>query len=185
MITMKKSREVNASMTQCEIARQFFDLMQAINNAQKTPCQYDSGPALFHAELTLLEKIHQHPHANASTLSSLCGVTNSAITQICNKLSEKGLIEKYQRGQNRKERYFSLTPQGEAVRLSHQEVHREAEETMRRYLCGLDAESKRIIMDFMEKMRQTMPIGVFTCPCEQEGQACISQKRNQEACSHA
>ena len=109
----------------------------------------------------------------------------SAITQICNKLSEKGLIEKYQRGQNRKERYFSLTPQGEAVRLSHQEVHREAEETMRRYLCGLDAESKRIIMDFMEKMRQTMPIGVFTCPCEQEGQACISQKRNQEACSHA
>ena len=172
-------------MAQCEIARQFFDLMQAIANEQKSPCQYGDGPALFHAELVLLEKIHQYPHANASTLSHLCGVTNSATTQICNKLLDKGLIEKYQRGKNKKERYFSLTTEGESVRLAHRAYHREAEESMRCYLCSLDRDAKSILIEFMEKMRQTMPIGVFACPCERTGQACLGQKETEEACEHA
>lgn len=172
-------------MAQCEIAKQFFDLMQAIVNQQKAPCQYGNGPALFHAELTLLETIHQNPHANVSMLSTLCGVTNSAITQIGNKLAEKGLIEKGQRGQNKKERYFSLTAQGEAVRLAHREYHRDTDDAMRRYLCSLDKTAKHTIMEFMEKMLQYMPISVFPCPQEHGGQACIEQRNDQEAHRHA
>lgn len=159
-------------MSQCEIAKQFFSMLQEISAEQKIPRDYGSGQMLFHSELDLLEKIHQNPDSNVSRLSALCCVTKSAITQSSNKLSEKGLIEKYTVGNNKKERYFRLLQEGEDVRLQHQKYHEEAAAGLRQYLCSLTGEAREIIMEFMEKMKEYPPVCVFPCQHDHGGQAC-------------
>lgn len=93
-------------MAQCEIARQFFEMMQAIAADKKTPRDYGTGELLFHSELDLLEKIFENPQQNVSDLAALCDVSKSAITQLCNKLLEKGLIEKYSLEKKQKGKIF-------------------------------------------------------------------------------
>lgn len=165
-------------MAQCEIVGRFFETMQAVAAEQKIPGDYGTGHLFFHSELDLLEKIHQHPNCNVSDLSALCGVSKSAITQICNKLMEKGVIEKYNLAKNKKERYFRLIKEGETVRLKHQERHEEAAEEMRGYLCSMTGESKAVIIDFMEKMKEYMPVCAF--PCQYNEQTCQSSRKKGE-----
>lgn len=136
-------------MAQCEIARQFFEMMQAIAAEQKTPRDYGTGELLFHSELDLLEKIFENPQQNVSDLAALCDVSKSAITQLCNKLLEKGLIEKYSLEKNKKEKYFALTQQGETVRALHAQYRQKAAQEMRAYLCALDGQAKKTILSFL------------------------------------
>ena len=150
---------------QCEIAKQFFEMMDSIHAEQKTPKDYGSGYLLYHAELDLLEKISLHPGANVSALSAHACVTKSAITQICSKLLEKGLIEKYLLDKNKKEKYFRLTPAGETVRQRHQQDHIAAASEIRAYLCSLEGSEKSLILNFMQKMKTWMPICAFSCMC--------------------
>ena len=94
---------------QCEMARQFFDMLTVITAKQKIPKEYADRQVLYNAEIELLEKIYQYPEANISILSVKLGVTKSAVTQISIKLLDKGLIEKFQDSKNKKEKYFRLT----------------------------------------------------------------------------
>ena len=91
---------------QCEMARQFFDMLTVITAKQKIPKEYADGQVLYNAEIELLEKIYQYPQANISILSVKLGVTKSAVTQMSIKLLDKGLIEKFQDSKNKKEKYL-------------------------------------------------------------------------------
>lgn len=97
---------------QCEIARQFFDMLTALSAQQRIPREYSAGQTLYQAELLLLEKIDAYPEANASALSARCGVTKSAVTQMSGRLVEKGLAAAYRCGANKKEKYLRLTSEG-------------------------------------------------------------------------
>ena len=97
---------------QCEMARQFFDMLTVITAKQKIPKEYADGQVLYNAEIELLEKIYQYPQANISILSVKLGVTKSAVTQMSIKLLDKELIEKFQDSKNKKEKYFRLTNKG-------------------------------------------------------------------------
>jgi Transcriptional regulators len=155
---------------QCEIAKQFFEMIDAINSDQKIPKDYGTGHLLYHAELDLLEKISLYPNANVSALSAHAGVTKSAITQICTKLLEKGLIEKYSNDKNKKEKYFRLTPAGENVRDLHQQDHDAAASEILEYLCSLKGNEKTLILSFMQNMKKWMPLCAFPCMCGFDGQ---------------
>lgn len=158
---------------QCEIARQFFEMLSAITSEQKIPREYTEGQVLYHAEIDLLEKIEAHPASNVSTLSAKSGVTKSAVTQMSGKLLEKGLIEKYQDPKNKKEKYFRLTESGRAVREKHAEYNRQAADQLRTYLCSMDAEHKKVIMEFLSVMKKYMPMCAFACRCTQSGTPCF------------
>ena len=77
---------------QCEMARQFFDMLTVIKAKQKIPKEYADGQVLYNAEIKLLEKIYQYPQANISILSVKLGETKSAVTQMSIKLFDKGVI---------------------------------------------------------------------------------------------
>lgn len=158
---------------QCEIARQFFDMLTAITSEQKIPREYTPGQVLYHAEIDLLEKIEANPASNVSTLSVKSGVTKSAVTQMSRKLLEKGLIETYQDPKNKKEKYFRLTRSGKAVREKHAEYNRQAADKMRAYLCSMNAEHKKIIVEFLSMMKTYMPMCAFACRCTQTGVPCF------------
>lgn len=150
---------------QCQIVDDFFSLMDSIKDEQRVPRDYGDGNLLYNSEAELVETIHNNDAMNVSELSAHCGVTKSAITQICNKLIEKGILEKYSVGKNKKERYLRLTEQGETVHEGFLRYHEQANMTMRSYLCALDDDKKAVIKEFIEKVQTNLPLCVFNCSC--------------------
>ena len=170
---------------QCEIARKFFEMLNAITSEQKIPREYSCGQLLYHAETDLLERINEYPKSNVSMLSAESGVTKSAVTQMSAKLCDKGLIERYQSPANKKEKYFRLTEAGHEVRKKHEEQHKNAADDMRDYLCSLQGDKKRIILEFMDKMKKCMPVCAFPCQCGTPGKPCFlatEEKRQEISC---
>lgn len=158
---------------QCEIARRFFELLNAITMEQKIPRTYYGGHVLYRSEMELLEKIDAYPSSNLSDLSEKSGVTKSAVTQMSAKLLSKGLIEKYQSPQNKKEKYFRLTPAGQQVRHKYLEANQLAAQELQDYLCALSAKDKKTIIGFMEMLQHTLPICAFPCQHSETNNACF------------
>lgn len=148
---------------QCEIARQFFDMLTALSAQQRIPREYSAGQTLYQAELLLLEKIDAYPEANASALSARCGVTKSAVTQMSGRLVEKGLAAAYRCGANKKEKYLRLTSEGRRALAEYTRQNEAAAAELRRYLCSLSAGEKRTILAFIAKMKDCMPVCAFPC----------------------
>ena len=170
---------------QCEMARQFFDMLTVITAKQKIPKEYADGQVLYNAEIELLEKIYQYPQANISILSVKLGVTKSAVTQMSIKLLDKGLIEKFQDSKNKKEKYFRLTNEGKKARETYMAHHDQALNEMRAYLCSLNENDKNTILTFMKMMKQYMPVYTFPCQCGTNQNSCClaaEDKRIEEKC---
>ena len=170
---------------QCEMARQFFDMLTVITAKQKIPKEYADGQVLYNAEIELLEKIYQYPQANISILSVKLGVTKSAVTQMSIKLLDKELIEKFQDSKNKKEKYFRLTNEGKKARETYMAHHDQALNEMRSYLCSLNENDKNTILTFMKMMKQYMPVYTFPCQCGTNQNSCClaaEDKRIEEKC---
>ena len=170
---------------QCEMARQFFDMLTVITAKQKIPKEYADGQVLYNAEIELLEKIYQYPQAHISILSVKLGVTKSAVTQMSIKLLDKGLIEKFQDSKNKKEKYFRLTNEGKKARETYMAHHDQALNEMRAYLCSLNENDKNTILTFMKMMKQYMPVYTFPCQCGTNQNSCClaaEDKRIEEKC---
>ena len=172
-------------MIQCEIARQFFETLDAVTSEQNIPREYSGGQTLYRAETELLELIERYPAANVSMLSEKFGVTKSAVTQISARLLDKGLIERYKSLKNKKERYFRLTEAGRRIRAEYADRNQKAADLMCRYLCSLNGEEKKIILSFMKTVRSCIPLSAFPCRCGEQRQACLlteQTERTGEAC---
>ena len=170
---------------QCEMARQFFDMLTVITAKQKIPKEYADGQVLYNAEIELLEKIYQYPEANISILSVKLGVTKSAVTQMSIKLLDKELIEKFQDSKNKKEKYFRLTNEGKKARETYMAHHDQALNEMSPYLCSLNENDKNTILTFMKMMKQYMPVYTFPCQCGTNQKSCClaaEDKRIEEKC---
>ncbi|QHT61488.1 MarR family transcriptional regulator [Paenibacillus lycopersici] len=77
------------------------------------------------SEVHCIEHIGRHADSNVTKLAESFYMTRSAISKMTKKLMDKGLIESYQKAENKKEIYFRLTEQGQAVDKIHEELHRE------------------------------------------------------------
>lgn len=81
-----------------------------------------------HSEVHCIEFIEKNEDSNVTKLAESFYMTRSAISKLTKKLIEKGLIESYQKPENKKEIYFKLTKQGYDVYNVHEELHKEYEE---------------------------------------------------------
>lgn len=98
-------------------------------------------------------------------------MTRGAISKLTKKLIEKGLIESYQKSDNKKEIYFRLTEQGKVIYKIHEDLHKEFQERdkdmfeqiteeemnsilsfVERYSRHLDAEIKKLGIDFKSEL---------------------------------
>lgn len=122
------------------------------------------------SEVHCIEYIGNHADSNVTKLAESFYMTRSAISKIAKKLMEKGLIDSYQKPENKKEIYFRLTEEGKAVYKIHEELHKEFQERdkavfeqvteeqfdsmlrfMERYSRHLDAEIKKQGMDLKQE----------------------------------
>ena len=148
---------------ECKVITAFFETVDAINESEKLPKSYGSEYMLYHAESNLLTVVCKNPESPANELAERLGVTRGAITQMSNKLEEKGLIEKYSKSDNKKKKYYRLTEAGENIVKAQNEYHSHANKQMCMYLRKLGEDEQKIIIDFLGELNGLIPISLFDC----------------------
>ena len=130
------------------IMEKMFRAFNEMNESAKQPRDYGTGHLLYQSEIHAISVIQHHQQANASALAQIMGVTKGAITQVVNKLILKGLVEKYNLPNNKKEVYFLLTESGAVANAAHNRYHEEMHGPVMDYLEHLDTEKLTIVENF-------------------------------------
>ncbi|MCR8656542.1 MarR family transcriptional regulator [Paenibacillus endoradicis] len=80
------------------------------------------------SEVHCIEFIEKNVDSNVTKLAESFYMTRGAISKITQKLIKKGIIESYQKSDNKKEIYFRLTEQGKDIYKIHENLHQEFHE---------------------------------------------------------
>ena len=80
------------------------------------------------SEIHCSEYIGNNSEPNVTKLAEAFYMTRGAISKLSKKLIDKGLIESYQKSNNKKEIYFRLTRKGQEIFDVHEELHKKFEE---------------------------------------------------------
>ncbi|MBM7833179.1 MarR family transcriptional regulator [Clostridium sardiniense] len=103
------------------------DLLNKISWLNKFKME-DSLKGYKPSEVHCIEYIGRNIDSNVTKLAESFFMTRGAISKLTKKLIEKGLIESYQKQDNKKEIYFRLTEQGKIIYKIHEELHQEFRE---------------------------------------------------------
>ncbi|ULO04996.1 MarR family transcriptional regulator [Paenibacillus sp. 19GGS1-52] len=103
------------------------------------------------SEVHCIEYIERNVDSNVTKLAETFYMTRGAISKMTKKLMEKGLVESYQKPDNKKEIYFRLTEQGKVIYKIHEELHKEFQERDKAVFEQVTVEQYDSMLSFMEK----------------------------------
>ncbi|PGK36839.1 MarR family transcriptional regulator [Bacillus anthracis] len=103
------------------------------------------------SEVHCIEYIENNADSNVTQLAEAFYVTRGAISRMTKKLMKKGLIESYQKSENKKEIYFKLTEQGKEIYKIHEDLHKEFQERDKVVFEQVTEEEFDSIISFVEK----------------------------------
>ncbi|PEI65874.1 MarR family transcriptional regulator [Bacillus wiedmannii] len=103
------------------------------------------------SEVHCIEYIENNADSNVTQLAEAFYVTRGAISRMTKKLIKKGLIESYQKSENKKEIYFRLTEQGKEIYKIHEELHNEFQERDKAVFEQVTEAEFESIISFVEK----------------------------------
>jgi DNA-binding MarR family transcriptional regulator len=141
-----------AILTTFELMEKIYSLVNAFKAEAKQPHAYGTGHSLYDSEIHLIVAIFNHDKANVSGLARALMVTNGAVSQIANKLVQKGLVEKYKDPANRKDTYFRLTELGTKAYHGHESHHKTMHADAMAFIDSLEGDKIETIAVFLEKM---------------------------------
>lgn len=111
----------------------------------------DSLKGYNSSEVHCIEYIEKNVDSNVTKLAESFYMTRGAISRITKKLIKKGLIQSYQKSDNKKEIYFRLTEQGKVIYKIHEDLHKEFEERDKVVFDQVTEEEFDSILSFVEK----------------------------------
>ncbi|MCU7663703.1 MarR family transcriptional regulator [Bacillus thuringiensis] len=103
------------------------------------------------SEVHCIEYIENNADSNVTQLAEAFYVTRGAISRMTKKLIQKGLIESYQKSENKKEIYFRLTEEGKEIYKIHEDLHKEFQERDKAVFEQVTKEEFDSIISFVEK----------------------------------
>ncbi|MEI2316284.1 MarR family transcriptional regulator [Bacillus paramobilis] len=103
------------------------------------------------SEVHCIEFIENNADSNVTQLAEAFYVTRGAISRMTKKLINKGLIESYQKSENKKEIYFRLTKQGKEIYKIHEELHNEFQQRDKAVFEQVTEAEFDSIINFVEK----------------------------------
>ena len=103
------------------------------------------------SEVHCIEHIGRNVDSNVTKLAESFYVTRGAISKLTKKLMKKGVIESYQKPDNKKEIYFRLTEQGEVINKVHDGLHKVFHDRDKAVFEQVTEEEFDIILSFVEK----------------------------------
>ena len=128
----------------------FRDLLNKIASLNK-PKMKDSFNGYKSSEVHCIEYIGRNVDSNVTKLAESFYVTRGAISKINKKLIKKGIIESYQKPDNKKEIYFRLTSQGKVINKVHEELHKEFQDRDKAVFEQVTEEQFDVMLSFVEK----------------------------------
>ncbi len=111
----------------------------------------DSLKGYKSSEVHCIEYIGRNADPNVTKLAESFYMTRGAMSKITQKLIKKGIIESYQKPDNKKEIYFRLTEQGQVVYKVHEELHKEFRERDKAVFEQVTEEQFDGMLSFVEK----------------------------------
>lgn len=127
--------------------RDLFDKMVWLNKFKME----DSLKGFKPSEVHCIESIGKNRNTNVTKLAESLYMTRGAISKLTKKLIKKGLIESYQKPDNKKEIYFRLTEQGKIIDKIHEELHKEFQERDKVVFEQVTEEQFDSMLSFVEK----------------------------------
>jgi DNA-binding MarR family transcriptional regulator len=126
--------------------RELINKMAALNKSKMK----DGLKGYRSSEVHCIEYIGKNVDSNVTKLAETY-MTRGAISKITKKLIKKGIIESYQKPENKKEIYFRLTEQGKAINQVHEELHKEFQERDKAVFEQITEEQFDSMLGFIEK----------------------------------
>ncbi|MWV47609.1 MarR family transcriptional regulator [Paenibacillus sp. HJL G12] len=127
--------------------RDLFNKMAWLNKFKMEASLRDYKPSEVHC----IESIEKNEDSNVTKLAESLYMTSGAISKITKKLMKKGIIESYQKPDNKKEIYFRLTEQGKTIYQIHEDLHKEFQERDKAVFEQVTEEQFDSMLKFMEK----------------------------------
>nr|MBN2277262.1 MarR family transcriptional regulator [candidate division Zixibacteria bacterium] len=121
---------------------------------QKKPRHYGLEEFLYPAEVHLITLIGPNPGLGVTDLAKRGGVTRGAISQMAQKLVNKGLITKKQDPGSGTRVIFELTNKGKIAFYSHQRMHDDVDRELLAFVESLRPEQFRILVRFLDLFEQ-------------------------------
>ncbi|GFZ33171.1 MarR family transcriptional regulator [Clostridium zeae] len=138
---MNKQEQVMAGI------REVFNKMAWLNKLKMEDILKDYKSSEVHC----IEYIGKNGDSNVTKLGEAFYMTRGAISKLTKKLIQKGLIESYQKPDNKKEIYFRLTEQGQELYKVHDELHKEFQERDKAVFEPVTEEQFDSMLRFVEK----------------------------------
>ncbi|MBY0219208.1 MarR family transcriptional regulator [Paenibacillus illinoisensis] len=130
--------------------RDLFNKMVWLNKSKMEDRLKGHKPSEVHC----IEYIEKNVDPNVTKLAESLYMTKGAISKLTKKLMEKGLIECYQKSENKKEIYFRLTEQGKEIYNIHEDLHQEFQERDKDIFEQVTEEQLESMRSFMKKYSQ-------------------------------
>jgi DNA-binding MarR family transcriptional regulator len=138
---MNKEEQVKANF------RDLFNKLAWINKLKMEGSFKDFKSSEIHC----IECIGKNEDSNVTKLAESFYMTRGAISKMTKKLIQKGVIESYQKSDNKKEVYFRLTSQGQDIYKVHEELHKEFQERDKVVFEHVTEEQFDLMLSFIEK----------------------------------
>lgn len=136
--------------------RDVYNKMVSLNKIKME----DSLKGYKSSEIHCMEYIGRNVDPNVTKLAESFYMTRGAISKLTKKLIKKGLIESYQKPDNKKEIYFKLTEQGKVINKVHEELHKEFQERDKAVFEQVSQEQYDIMLSFVEKYSRHLDIEI-------------------------
>ncbi len=112
------------------------------------------------SEIHCIEYLGENTDSNVTELAESFYMTKSAISKLTKRLIKKGLIESYQKPNNKKEIYFRLTEQGKLINEIHKELDKEFQERDKAVFEQVTDEQYDIMIRFAERYNKHLDMEI-------------------------
>lgn len=133
-----------------QVETSFRDLLNKKYLLEKFKME-ESLKGYTNSEVHCITYLGRNADSNVTKLAESLFMTRGAVSKITKKLLQKGLIEGYQKPENKKEVYFRLTDQGNEVYKIHEGLHREFQERDKAVFEQIPEKEFDIILSFVEQ----------------------------------
>lgn len=159
-----------------DLIRKLYQTLSLMACEARTARKYGTPHTLTIADVDLLKCVQRNSDAKACELSKLLGVTNGAVTQQTQKLVQKGFMEPYRSGGNKKEIFYHLTEQGETACKGYDEHSAQVRQRVEAYLTSLDDDTIQKINGLFAVITDSVAVGE-QCSIKHDSQktACLSE----------
>ncbi|MCD6346264.1 MAG: winged helix-turn-helix transcriptional regulator [Bacteroidales bacterium] len=132
-------------------------LVRVLNKAlanQRKPQRYGLEDMLYPAEMHMVMLIGQNPASGVTELAAKAGTTKGAVSQMIQRLVNKGLICKSSSPASGRRVFLELTNRGKVAFYSHERLHEESDRGLILFIERLHRDQVKVLEKFLMLVEQ-------------------------------